>query len=307
MNEMYDSNTNPYPYYANGNIPLYNPDFMTRNYHAQDHQVFEAILDGIKREAKAIKFYRQLVNAAPSKQHRNDILQAIEGNKAQLTHFTKLYTDLSGIQPMYQIERVPFHSYRDGLQKAYELELEGYEEYQKSSQLIGHTQIKNVFMWAITGEQENATRFSSLDEELTNEIMDYGGEPFVVDIEEITKQNNHFRTALWTGDHLQVTLMSIDIGEDIGLEVHPTLDQFLRIEHGQGMVQMGDSKDRLDFEEQVFDDYAIVIPAGKWHNLTNTGNQPLKLYSIYAPPEHPFGTVHETKDIAIAAEEEHGY
>ncbi|WP_308417914.1 cupin domain-containing protein [Halalkalibacter okhensis] len=264
-------------------------------------------LKGLNREAKAIKFYRQLANAAPSKKHKIDILQALEGNKAHLTHFTNLYTDLTGILPMYQIDHVPFQSYRDGLQKAYELEAEGYEEYQKSSQLIGHPQIQNVFRWALNGEQENATRFGSLDAELTSEIMDYGAEPFVVDIEEVTNQNNNFRTALWTGDHLQVTLMSIDVGEDIGLEIHPTLDQFLRIEQGQGVVQMGDSKERLDFEEKVYDDYAIVIPAGKWHNLTNTGNQPLKLYSIYAPPQHPYGTVHETKAIAMAAEEEHGH
>ncbi|WP_035661046.1 cupin domain-containing protein [Halalkalibacter akibai] len=304
---MYYSNTNPYPYYANANTSTYNPDFMARNYHGQDDQVFEAVLGGIKREAKAIKFYRQLANAAPSNKHKKGILQALEGNKAQLTHFTNLYTHLTGIQPIYQIDTIPFNSYRDGLQKAYELELEGYEEYQKSSHLTGHPQIQNVFMWALTGEQENATRFSSLEDELTNELMDYGAEPFVVDIEEITKQNNNFRTALWTGDHLQVTLMSIGVGEDIGLEIHPNLDQFLRIEQGQGIVQMGDSKDRLEFEEKVYDDYAIVIPAGKWHNLTNTGNQPLKLYSIYAPPQHPYGTVHETKAIAMAAEEEHGH
>jgi mannose-6-phosphate isomerase-like protein (cupin superfamily) len=96
--------------------------------------------------------------------------------------------------------------------------------------------------------------------------------------------------------------MSINVGEDIGLEVHPTVDQFLRIEEGQGIVQMGDTKDNLYFERRVYDDDAIMVPAGKWHNIINTGNKPLKLYSIYAPPEHPFGTVHETKADAMAAE-----
>jgi mannose-6-phosphate isomerase-like protein (cupin superfamily) len=133
-------------------------------------------------------------------------------------------------------------------------------------------------------------------------LKDYGPNPFVVNIEEVTKQNNTFRTALWTGNHLQVTLMSINVGEDIGLEVHPNWDQFLRIEQGQGVVQMGDRKDHLDFQARVYDNYAIMIPAGKWHNLTNTGNQPLKLYSIYAPPAHPHGTVHQTKADAMAAE-----
>jgi mannose-6-phosphate isomerase-like protein (cupin superfamily) len=134
-------------------------------------------------------------------------------------------------------------------------------------------------------------------------LRDYGAQPFVVNIDEAAKQNNTFRTALWTGKHLQVTLMSIDVGEDIGLEVHPHVDQFLRIEEGQGLVKMGDTKDHLDFEEWVGDDYAIVVPAGKWHNMINTGSRPLKLYSIYAPPEHPFGTVHETKADAMAAKD----
>ncbi|NEY73793.1 cupin domain-containing protein [Bacillus mesophilus] len=133
-------------------------------------------------------------------------------------------------------------------------------------------------------------------------LNDYGQQPFVVDMEEVTKKNKNFRTALWTGKHLQLTLMSINVGESIGLESHPNLDQFIRIEQGQGLVQMGDQKDRLDFQQNAYEDYAIFIPAGKWHNLTNTGNKPIKLYSIYAPPEHPFGTVHETKAIAMAAE-----
>ena len=137
-------------------------------------------------------------------------------------------------------------------------------------------------------------------------LKDYGPEPFVVNITEATRQNNTFRTALWTGSHLQLTLMSINVGEDIGLEIHPNLDQFIRIEDGQGLVKMGDRKDRLDFQANVYDDFAFIIPAGKWHNLINTGNKPLKLYSIYAPPQHPHGTVHATKAIAQAAEENHG-
>lgn len=126
-------------------------------------------------------------------------------------------------------------------------------------------------------------------------LKDYGPEPFVFNIEEVTKQNNNFRLALWTGKHLQLTLMSIKPGEDIGLEVHPNLDQFVRIEQGRGLVKMGERKDKLDFQANVRDDIAFIIPAGTWHNLINTGNMPLKLYSIYAPPEHPYGTVQPTK------------
>jgi mannose-6-phosphate isomerase-like protein (cupin superfamily) len=137
-------------------------------------------------------------------------------------------------------------------------------------------------------------------------MSDQGNQPFVVNINEATKQNNTFRSALWTGTHLQVTLMSINVGEDIGLEMHPSVDQFLRVEDGQGIVRMGDQKDRLDFEKRVYDDAAIMIPAGKWHNIINTGNTPLKMYSIYAPPQHPKGTVHTTKAEAMAAEEHHG-
>ncbi|SCM99108.1 Uncharacterized protein BWINRASL_05339 [Bacillus mycoides] len=154
-------------------------------------------------------------------------------------------------------------------------------------------------------EIEHTNRFDSFLSSNGNRrisLTDYGSEPFVVNINEATKQNNTYRTALWTGTHLQVTLMSLNVGEDIGLEMHSNVDQFLRIEQGQGIVQMGKSKDNLNFKRNVYDDYAIMIPAGTWHNLTNTGNIPLKLYSIYAPPNHPFGTVHVTKADAMVTE-----
>ena len=133
-------------------------------------------------------------------------------------------------------------------------------------------------------------------------LTDYGPNSFVININEAAKQNNTYRTALWTGNHLQVTLMSLNPGEDIGLEMHPDVDQFLRIEQGQGITQMGKTRDNLNFKRNVYDNSAILIPAGTWHNLTNTGNIPLKLYSIYAPPNHPFGTVHPTKAAAMAGE-----
>ncbi|MDP4146730.1 MAG: cupin domain-containing protein [Bacillota bacterium] len=129
-------------------------------------------------------------------------------------------------------------------------------------------------------------------------LRDYGPAPFVIDIDEATKRNNNYRTTLWTGKHLQLTLMSIKVKEDIGLEVHPVIDQFIRVEEGQGVVQMGPTKNNLNFRRNVSDGFAIFIPAGTWHNVINTGNRPLKLYSIYAPPQHPHGTVHGTKAIA---------
>ncbi len=136
-------------------------------------------------------------------------------------------------------------------------------------------------------------------------LRDYGPRPFVINIEKATKQNNTFRTALWTGTHLQVTLMRINVGEDIGAERHSNLDQFLRVEQGQGLVKMGYRRDVMNLQASVSDGDAIIIPADTWHNLINTGTTPLMLYSIYAPPQHPRGTVHITKADAMAAEHNH--
>lgn len=136
-----------------------------------------------------------------------------------------------------------------------------------------------------------------------NDLMDYGSNPLAINISLATKINNTFRTALWTGEYLQATLMSIKPGEDIGLELHDDFDQFIRIETGNGIIMMGNNKDKLDYRKNVYDGFGIFIPAGTWHNLVNTGNRPLKLYSIYAPPHHPKGTVHRTK--AEAEEAEH--
>lgn len=99
--------------------------------------------------------------------------------------------------------------------------------------------------------------------------------------------------------------MSIEPGDDIGLEVHEGIDQFLRIEQGSGLCQMGPSKDNLDFEAEVKDDDAIFVPADVWHNVTNTGDVPLKLYTIYAGPDHLPGTVHETHKDAENNPNEH--
>lgn len=133
-------------------------------------------------------------------------------------------------------------------------------------------------------------------------LKDYGPVPIVVNIEKVTKKNDNYRTALWTGRHLQLTLMSINVGEDIGLEIHPNVDQFIRVEQGEGLVKMGYNKNDLSFQKSVNPSSAIIIPAGTWHNVINVGNVPLKVYSIYAPPKHPWGTVHKTKADAMAGE-----
>lgn len=137
-------------------------------------------------------------------------------------------------------------------------------------------------------------------------MQDHGPNPYVVNVEELTLQNENFRTTAWTGANLQMTLMTIQPGEDIGLEVHEDHDQFLRIEQGTARVEMGPTETELQTWDAE-DDFAIFVPAGVWHNLTNTGTDTLKLYSIYSPPEHAHGTIHETKAIADAAEAaEHG-
>lgn len=136
-------------------------------------------------------------------------------------------------------------------------------------------------------------------------LKDYGPYPLVINIENATTDNNNFRTALWTGTYMQLTLMSIEPGEDIGLEMHPDIDQFIRIEAGKGYVKMGETKARMDFKATVYEDCAIIIPAGTWHNLINTGTEPIKLYSIYAPPQHPHGTVHKTHEEAEEHEHHH--
>ena len=136
----------------------------------------------------------------------------------------------------------------------------------------------------------------------TPDIRDYGSEPLIVNIDCFTKQNPYYRTALWTGKHLQVTLMSIPVHGDIGLEIHSDIDQFIRIEDGCALVMMGKNKTLLNYKQRVNSNYAVIIPAGTWHNIINIGNTPLKLYSIYAPPQHPFDTVHETKEAAEDAE-----
>lgn len=140
------------------------------------------------------------------------------------------------------------------------------------------------------------------EEQIQTNLSDHGKNPFVTNIHQTTQENQSFRTAIWTGDYLQVTVMSIGVSEDIGLEVHEDHDQFLRIEQGQGLVKMGKKKEQLDFIKEVYPGSAIVVPAGSWHNIINVGHSPLKLYSIYAPPEHSFGTIHQTKADAEAAE-----
>ncbi len=130
------------------------------------------------------------------------------------------------------------------------------------------------------------------------EIRDYGCEPFIFNINHATNMNENFRTTLWTGTHIQLTLMSIPVRGDIGVEMHPNVDQFIQVVNGRAKVYMGNCRNNLQERACVDENYTILIPAGTWHNIVNVGNCPLKLYSLYAPPQHLFGTVYRTKEDA---------
>lgn len=118
-----------------------------------------------------------------------------------------------------------------------------------------------------------------------------------VDIEKKTEKNEYFREVLYTAPHSQLVVMSLKPGEDIGLETHMDTDQFIRVEEGQGKAIIDGQEYKLE------DGSAIVIPAGAEHNVVNTSSkEPLKLYTLYTPPEHADGTIHKTKVEAEAAE-----
>ncbi|MEX0900526.1 MAG: cupin domain-containing protein [Gammaproteobacteria bacterium] len=112
---------------------------------------------------------------------------------------------------------------------------------------------------------------------------------FVDNIETLTTDNTDYRRVVYTGKHLQLVLMTLQPGEEIGAEVHETHDQFLRIESGRGEADIDGKK------HAVADDDAIIVPAGARHNVINTGETPLKLYTLYGPPEHRDGVVQATK------------
>ena len=120
---------------------------------------------------------------------------------------------------------------------------------------------------------------------------------YVDNIEKRTKENDDFRRVLYTGKHMQLVLMTLQPGEDIGEEVHEDVDQFFRIEKGEGAVEID------GVAHAVEDDDAIIVPAGARHNVINSGEKPLKLYTLYAPPEHKDGVVQATKAEAEARHE----
>jgi mannose-6-phosphate isomerase-like protein (cupin superfamily) len=129
-------------------------------------------------------------------------------------------------------------------------------------------------------------------------IHDNGPAPHAFDVEAETLENPNYRTVAWSGSYLQVTLMSIPVDGVIGLEKHGATDQFIRLERGRGRAQMGPRKDELTFDQEVTDGWCVIVPAGTWHNVTNIGDEPMQVYTIYAPQHHKPGKVQPTKAIA---------
>lgn len=123
---------------------------------------------------------------------------------------------------------------------------------------------------------------------------------YLINIETKSRENGFFREVLFTGEHSQLVVMSLPPGDDIGLETHGDVDQFIRVEDGQGKAILNGEEHDLE------DGSAVVIPAGTQHNIINSSqSEPLKLYTIYSPPEHPQGTIHKDKAEALAYEKEH--
>ncbi len=266
-----------------------------------DQDATDVIMSKLNQTASKLELYYQLARVAPSSSANADLLQVMEEKNASLIRWCQMYRSLTGNEPTYYVQEIPFQGYVEGLQKAYQFEIDAIQEYRYSSDSLNQPMLQAQLLAERASEEQIATQLHKLIENRANK-KDYGSNPYVVDINKATKENDSFRTAIWTGNNLQVTLMSIKPGDDIGLEIHPTIDQFIRLEQGQGLVEMGKRKNQLTYKKKVKDDYAIMVPAGTWHNVTNTGKVPMKLYAIYAPPEHPFGTVHMTKADAMAAE-----
>ncbi|MFX3618885.1 MAG: cupin domain-containing protein [Sporolactobacillus sp.] len=135
------------------------------------------------------------------------------------------------------------------------------------------------------------------------ELKDYGKDPFAISLAKAAMQNSRYRTTLWTGDYFQLTLMSIPAGGgDIGMEIHHGNDQFLYLIDGVGKVEMGKEKDKITLSREVHPQDAVIVPAETWHNVTNIGDKPMQVFSLYAPVKHAKNTDEETKADAIKQE-----
>lgn len=150
-----------------------------------------------------------------------------------------------------------------------------------------------LFLFFSGGVEINAQNTAEA-KEMEREEQDMGGDPWMLDIKRSTIENSSYRETKWTGEYMQMVLMSIKPGEEIDLEKHDNLDQFIRLEQGEARVLMGKEEDDLSYEKTIYGNWAVFVPAGYYHRVVNSGDIDLKLYTIYAPASHPKGTTHKT-------------
>lgn len=139
-----------------------------------------------------------------------------------------------------------------------------------------------------------------MDQKKSNDI---GPLPYVTSIDNKAMENRYFRSAVWTGELMQMTVMCIPVGGDIGAEMHDDVEQFIRVEAGSALVKIGKDKNSMNQSQCMYRGDGIFVPKGTWHNIYNMGEYPLKLSSIYSPVQHPKGTIHETKKDSEEAHE----
>ena len=132
---------------------------------------------------------------------------------------------------------------------------------------------------------------------------DLGMLPWAMNIQDLTTTNENYRHAMWTGNFMQLAFMSLQPGEKIDKELHMDHDQFFRVEKGEARILMGETEDAMTFDQLVYEGWGIMVPAGYWHEVQNTGQTELRLYTIYGPAEHHPGTIHATYE--EAAEDHH--
>ncbi|WP_037373771.1 cupin domain-containing protein [Salinimicrobium xinjiangense] len=176
--------------------------------------------------------------------------------------------------------------------------------------IFAFTLLPLVLLTSCNGNPDRETSDPAIQDRRLNEVpetLQTEAEPFTVNIEQATIDNDHYREVRWTGEFMQLVFMSLGPGEEIEMEVHDDIDQFIRIEEGQAQVRMGKDRDNFTFDQKVEDDWAVIIPAGYYHHVKNIGENPLKIYTLYAPGEHPEETIHTTYEEAREYEEAKGH
>jgi mannose-6-phosphate isomerase-like protein (cupin superfamily) len=128
---------------------------------------------------------------------------------------------------------------------------------------------------------------------------------WVGNVGETVRASSYFRQVVFTGHEMQLVVMTLQPGEDIGLEVHDHVEQFIRVESGRATVTLGPSEHEITEAHDIAAGWAVVVPAGTWHNVLNSGGGDLQLSTIYGPPQHADGTIHKTRAEATAAERQH--